>query len=111
MRVKLDPSHVVDREILVFAQQFADALGAIAGGMVCAENIGVLIADHLVIGGDDHSASGIVCSRQLIEGDLFLPVIFTVPSGRRPPAVAFAADRDRSLGLIAGIALRSGVVV
>src|SRR5699024_5271033 len=77
--------------------------------MIGSQDIGILIADHLVIGGDNHSALGVVGPRQLIKRNLAGPVVCAVPSRHRPSSVALSADGYRPGRLIPDIAVSVGI--
>ena len=83
--------------------------GAPAGHGLEGEDVGVVVAGDLVVGGDDEATRGIQEPGQLVVGDEAVPLVVAVPAGDWDKAVAVSANGDGAGEAVGDVAFAIGV--
>ena len=86
-----------------------DALAAVAAGPVAGDEVGVVLIDDGVVGGDDIARRWVKEGRQFLVGDRAVPLVFVRPARHGHHALPVAADGHDAGHLIGDVAVYVGV--
>ena len=88
--------HVVDRRIVQSLEPVQNTTSPVLRGVAQCDVVRVVAPDDTVVGGDDEPGIGVLGTRQLLEGNVALPLMFAGPAGHGQPGVGHRPDWDLS---------------
>jgi len=94
---------------LAGGEQRANLLRAVRRGEVAVHWVSEVFREGILVGRNDHAAGRIVEARQLVEGNVAIPLEVARGAVNRDIAAEIAAPRERAGGVVADVAIDVGV--